>query len=74
MKILRNFSIFKMILYGKDQNLLDSEISCDFATEIVDFSENDFRNVRKKVRIDTSYYLAFPRVVNFRISSQDFFS
>ena len=48
MNILRNFSIF----YGpgKDKNLLDSQISWDFATEIVDFSENDFPEVLKKYK------------------------
>ena len=30
----------------KIQNLLDSQISWDFATNILKFSENDFRKVR----------------------------
>ena len=37
MKILRNFSIFYGELPGEDKNPLDSQISWDFATEIVDF-------------------------------------
>ena len=37
-------------LYGKCQHLLDSsQISWDFATNILKFSENDFRKVRKKL-------------------------
>ena len=47
MKILQNFSIFNGELPGEDQNLLDSHISWDFVTEIVDFSENDFPKIRK---------------------------
>ena len=45
---------------GKDQKMLDSQMSWDFATEIVDFLENDFpklENVRKKVRIRTKSVL-----------------
>ena len=45
MKILQNFSIF----YGKDQNLLDPQISWDLADEIDDFSEDDCPKVRKKL-------------------------
>ena len=45
MNILRNFSI----LSGKYQSMLDSHMSWDFATEIVEFSENDFPKVRKKL-------------------------
>ena len=29
-------------LYGEDQQLLDSQISCDFATNIFEFSENNY--------------------------------
>ena len=36
-------------IYGEDQNFLDSEFSWDIATKIVAFSENDFRDVRKKL-------------------------
>ena len=44
--IFRNFSN----LYGKDQHLLDSsQFSWDFATNIFENSENDFRKVRKKL-------------------------
>ena len=42
---IRNFSRFA----GKDQNLLDSQISWDFTPKIVEFSENDCRKVRKKL-------------------------
>ena len=44
-----NFSIF----YGKtniNEHLLDSQISRDFATEIVEFSANDFRTIRKNFK------------------------
>ena len=37
-------------IYAKDQNLLDSQISCDVATKIVEFSEDGFRKVSKNVR------------------------
>ena len=30
-------SVFVSIFYGEDQNLIDSQISLDFATEIFDF-------------------------------------
>ena len=45
MKILRNCSIF----YGKlGKDLLDSQISWDFASEILDFSENVFSEKLEK--------------------------
>ena len=46
MKILQNFSIF----YGKDQKLLDFQISWDFATEIVEFFRKWFFQKLEKVR------------------------
>ena len=41
MKILQNFTNF----YGEDQNMLDSQISWDFAAEIVEF----FRKYQKMI-------------------------
>ena len=43
--ILRTVSIF----YGKYQNMLDSKILRDFATNVVQFFRNDFRKVIKKL-------------------------
>ena len=43
--ILRIVSIF----YGKYQNMLDSKILRDFATNVVQFFRNDFRKVIKKL-------------------------
>ena len=52
MKILPNFSIF----YGEDQNLLDSQISLDFATETVEFFRKWIskrsKEVRKKLELE----------------------
>ena len=49
MKILRNFSMF----YGKeskDQNLLASQMSCDFAEEIVDFQKMIFQKLEEVIK------------------------
>ena len=42
-------AILTINLTDTDQNLLDSQMSFDFAEKIVDFSGNDFRTVRKKL-------------------------
>ena len=45
MKILRNFSIF----YGEDQDMLDDLASSEISQrKLSNFSENDFRKVRKQ--------------------------
>ena len=50
MKILRKFSIFtENSRYQNNENMLDYQISWDFVTKIVDFSEDDFPKVRKKL-------------------------
>ena len=46
-KFSRSSAFFKMIFYGEDQNMLDSQISWDFATKkLSNFSENYLREVR----------------------------
>ena len=45
MIILWNVNIF----YGEDQNLLESQMSWDFAKKIVDFSESDISEGRNKL-------------------------
>ena len=39
-------------MYGKDENILDYQISQDFPTKIVDFSEYGFRNVGKMLKLE----------------------
>ena len=45
MRFFRNFSN----LYGEDKNLLDSQISWEFATNILKITGNDFRKIRKNL-------------------------
>ena len=47
-EFVRHFNILFKILYGKDQNVLDSQSTSDVATKIVEFSGSCFREVRRK--------------------------
>ena len=49
--VMEMFRNYFSNLYGKDQNLLDEQISWDFAANILKLiSETDFQEVRKKVK------------------------